>query len=376
MDRRQLLISGAALALDGCFGGPAPAPVVPPVTRRVVLHPVLARTDRILRTTVGLRPHRTSGFRVEAERLGKHTVLHHYGHGGGGMSLTWGTASLVADLAIAHPDRTAAVLGAGVAGLTTARQLQRRGFAVTLYAAALPPYTTSNQSLAHWTPASNLVSSEAPTGFEAQFRTAAEVAYRELQVLVGRDYGVDWMDSWTASDREPGGGGHGWLADPMETLGEQVCGPGEHPFPTRFAWSRPTLRIEPHVYLDALVRDVRLAGGRFVVRAFDAREAVLALPERLIVNCTGLGAGALFGDPALVPIKGQLTVLAPQPEVDYCIRGMHVEGGDFLYMAPRSDGIVLGGTAVAGDGSLEPDLAEQDRIVAAHARFHDAMLRP
>ena len=209
MDRRRLLISGAALALDGCLGGPAPTPVpapVPPVPRRVVLHPVQSRADRILRTTVGLRPHRTSGFRVEAERLGKHTVVHHYGHGGGGMSTTWGTAWLAAELALAHPDRTAAVLGAGVAGLTTARQLQRRGFAVTLYAAALPPYTTSNASLAHWTPASNLVSGAMTPGFEEQFRIAAEVAYRELQVLVGRDYGVDWMDAWTASDREPGEG--------------------------------------------------------------------------------------------------------------------------------------------------------------------------
>jgi D-amino-acid oxidase len=37
----------------------------------------------------------------------------------------------------------------------------------------------------------------------------------------------------------------------------------------------------------------------------------------VIFNCTGLGARALFGDQELTPIKGQLTVLLPQTEVNY-----------------------------------------------------------
>ena len=41
----------------------------------------------------------------------------------------------------------------------------------------------------------------------------------------------------------------------------------------------------------------------------------------MIVNCTGLGAKALFSDPELMPLKGQLIVLIPQEEMNYSTNG-------------------------------------------------------
>ena len=67
------------------------------------------------------------------------------------------------DLALADGQRRAAVLGCGSPGLTAARQLQRRGFDVTIYAMAVPPDTTSNMSTAGFTPTSGLVSAERRT---------------------------------------------------------------------------------------------------------------------------------------------------------------------------------------------------------------------
>lgn len=46
---------------------------------------------------VGLRPERPS-VRVEAERLGSALVVHDYGHGGNGVSLSWGCAARVREL--------------------------------------------------------------------------------------------------------------------------------------------------------------------------------------------------------------------------------------------------------------------------------------
>ena len=95
---------------------------------------------------------------------------------------------------------------------------------------------------------------------------------------------------------------------------------------------------------------------------------MLALEEPLIMNCTGLGAKTLFNDDQLEPVRGQLSVLAPQPGVDY----MTLHGG--RYMFPRSDGVVLGGTFQHGATNLEPDAGNGDeRIVADHAAFFASM---
>jgi glycine/D-amino acid oxidase-like deaminating enzyme len=126
--------------------------------------------------------------------------------------------------------------------------------------------------------------------------------------------------------------------------------------------------IEPAVYLPAVLRDYARAGGSIVVRTFADAADVATLKERTIVNCTGLGSSALFGDTEMFPIKGQLTILKPQPEIGY------ITLPPDLYMFPRHDGIVLGGTFERGVSTLEPDRAAEDRILAGHAKFFAGLL--
>ena len=71
---------------------------------------------------------------------------------------------------------------------------------------------------------------------------------------------------------------------------------------------------------------------------------------------------ALFGDENLGPVRGQLEVLLPQPEVDYCYLG----GG---YMFPRRDGIILGGTFDHDDWSLAPRPEQATQILEAHTEI-------
>nr|AGH13567.1 FAD dependent oxido reductase [bacterium symbiont of Plakortis simplex pPS11G3] len=346
------------------------------------LAPVRADWDRVIRTTVGLRPHRPSGFVLRADRLGETTVIHNYGHGGAGMSISWGTGQLAAEMALEHDSRAAAVIGCGVVGLTCARQLQRRGFGVTIYAMTVPPNTTSNMSLAGFTPTSGLVDGDLRTSaWDAQFREAAEISYRQLQLLVGRGYGVSWLRSYALSDREPRARQDSREPERTPLLPAQLrtgttrLGPGEHPFPTRYATRRTQMRIEPTIYLEALVRDFVDFGGRIVIRKFTEPRELAALEESLVINCTGLGARDLFGDTELMPVKGQLTVLVPQPEVEYGTFGgaRPSRGGLGIHMQPRSDGIVLGGTAERGEWSLEPDREAMEHIVTAHQALFSAM---
>jgi glycine/D-amino acid oxidase-like deaminating enzyme len=269
------------------------------------LAPVNVSWDRVIRTTVGLRPHRPQGFVLRADRLDHKTVIHNYGHGGSGMSLSWGTGQMAAELALAHGERRAAVIGAGVVGLTAARQLQRRGFDVTIYAATVPPDTTSNMSLAAFTPTSGLyVNSMRTPEWDEQFRQAVRIAYRQLQLLVGPRYGISWIDNYApVDDPKMSGGGIALMPEDTRT-GNVVFGPGEHPFSFPYVIQRTEMRFEPSIYLEALMQDVVAFGGKIRIRKFDTLRDLMALDETLIVNCSGLGAKALFGDPDLVPLKG------------------------------------------------------------------------
>jgi glycine/D-amino acid oxidase-like deaminating enzyme len=125
--------------------------------------------------------------------------------------------------------------------------------------------------------------------------------------------------------------------------------------------------IEPNRYLRALLRDCALRGGRVVIRAFGSAADLQGLDEPLIMNCTGLGAKELTGDTQLEPIRGQLSVLAPQPAIDY----ITLHGG--RYMFPRTDGIILGGTFQHGNADVQPNAESEAQIVAEHAAFFAQM---
>lgn len=242
---------------------------------------------------------------------------------------------------------------------------------MTIYAATAPPDTTSNLSLATFSPTAGLVSAGRRTAeWDRQFRRAAELSYREMLRLRGSRYGIGWIDSFTATEHlsppEPNPEEVSLLPEQFQAL-PLVLEPGEHPFPTTYALRTRSLRIEPRTYLDALVGDFRQAGRQIIIQRFAELTELAALAEPVIVNCTGLGSRALFGDEELIPIKGQLTVLKPQPEVRYRASA----GG--VGMMPRSDGIVLGNSQVRGDWSLEPDEALRQHVVTAASDFFGAM---
>ena len=388
MNRRDWLKIGSLAVLGLGSGACASArnarvnaPAALPARRRVDLPLIEASWDRVIRTTVGLRPHRDAGFVLRADKLDSKMLIHNYGHGGSGMSLSWGTGYIAAEMALQQEQRRAAVIGCGVVGLTSARQLQRRGFDVSIYAMAVPPDTTSNMSLAGFTPTSGLIDNSLRTQeWDAQFRRAVDIAFRQLQLLAGPNYGVSWIHSYNlANEVRPEGALDAELLSAEMRGGQVVLGPGEHPFPTKYAVQRSTMRFEPSIYLDALVRDFLMFGGHIVIRKFDSPRDLMTLTEPVIVHCTGLGARALFGDDQVIPLKGQLTHLVPQSEIEYETLGggsAPAPGGFGIHMMPRRDGIALGGTSERNVWTLEPNEEARQRIVSEHIKLFSAMSRP
>src|SRR5215468_4884300 len=148
MNRRTFLgtaAASAAVAVASRCRHALPSDLLPDSTPAgCALPPVRVSADREIRTVAGLRPFRPSGFVVRPEKIGDLLVIHNYGHGGGGVTLSWGTARLAVDLVPPDHRGSVGVLGCGAVGLATARLLQESGRTVTIYAKDLPPNTTSN----------------------------------------------------------------------------------------------------------------------------------------------------------------------------------------------------------------------------------------
>ena len=370
--RRQVLKSLGALsasaALSGCVtaagGG---SRYSRPYSRQPFVAPRISE-DRVVRVIVGHRPYRPSGFVVRRDEFDDKNVIHNYGHGGGGLSLSWGSSALAVRQAMGLPLGRAAVMGSGVMGLTTARLLQQAGWEVTIYTRDPARHSTSNDGGGQWAPTSVFEEGVASAAFEAQYKFAARISHHAYQNHVGPDYGVSFIENYYIGDspREE----NYYLRELPELFASIAdLGPGEHPFPTRYVKRTVTMLIEPAIFLRKIRNDFFIAGGKIKAKNFQNLDEVLSLDEDTIFNCTGLGAKALFDDEELVPAKGQLVFMPPDPAVDYLSVG---GGGGVTYMFPRRGEILLGGSFQRGDWSRHPEPDVTARIIADNKAVFDA----
>lgn len=350
MLRRTFITSATtALALPGCATTRA-------TTQTGCLPRVNVDPARVIRTVAGLRPYRPGGFVLRAEPLGAKRLVHNYGHGGAGITMSWGTSKLATQLGLQGHQGPVAVIGAGAVGLTTARLVQEAGFPVTVYAKALPPDTTSNIAGGQFHPYGLFDRDAVSPEWRAQYLAALDYSWRRFQIMVGDDYGIRWLPTY--APRASGRPEQQLL--PTFPPANRMLTREEHPFPFDNAAVFTTMYVETGRFLHRLTQDIHIAGGSIAIRDFRTPAELAALPERLIFNCTGLGARALFGDDTLVPIRGQLAILIPQPEVRYAYMG------EYGYMFPRADGILLGGTYERGVEDATPQEADIARIIAGH----------
>ena len=318
--------------------------------------------DRVIKETVGLRPFRRNGFRVEKEIMGTKTIVHNYGHGGSGWSLSWGTGNLAATLAETTGERKFAVLGSGVIGITTARLLQIRGHDVTIYTKNLPPQVTSSKATGTWSPSYRLIDDALVTPqFEDTWKKAALYSFNTYQNLLGLGDIVNWMDEYVVrenpSHQTPG---HNTRLDLPNMLPERkILQHHEHPFQVDTVIKQTSMVFNIPSYLQKHLGDFLAYGGRIVIQEFGSREDIDSLQEKCILNCTGLGSKLLFQDENLNPIAGQLSFLIPQPDFNYRLTT------DNGYAIPRKDGIVLGGNALEGSWDETPDANQTEKVVKA-----------
>jgi D-amino-acid oxidase len=285
----------------------------------------------------GVRPYRNGSYRLEAETASGKFIVHNYGHGGAGITLSWGCAAKVRDIVqhclVNTTETHVAVLGAGAMGMTAATLLLDLGLQITIYSDRKPIETTSAKAGGQWA-----VSVVEYQGKTHELSDIIKFAYNRFKNSGG--FGVSQRPNYTATRSHnldivlqlaPG-----LIPDPiwLPRL------PFEHH--TKPGWEYQTLLVEPPVFLQRLEADLRARNVSFVSRKFKSRSDVITgLTEKIIVNCTGLGAMKLWSDPKMTPIKGQLAVLPLQSALQY----LYGQNG---YMFPRTDHVVIGGTFETG----------------------------
>ncbi len=333
---------------------------------------VRARPDRIIAITVCTRPFRAHGPRIEAERLGRKTIVHNYGHGGTGWSLSWGSSTLALRHVLATREREIAVIGCGALGLTSALLAQRAGLKVRIYAKDRPPDVRSTFATGNWSPNSRFCTAEGATPEVAdRWEEMARISFRTYQFMLGLPGDpIEWRDGYTVPDDEeratppPAHGGEPEYPDLEKRIRDlgprmQILEAGTHPFPTPVVGRYSNLIFNISAYTHLLIADFLAAGGAIETREFEKPGDISKLREKTIVNATGYGARALFGDESITPVRGQIVRLIPQPEVTY---GLTYRD---LYMLSRRDALILQ-TQAAGDfgsADITPDPAAAERTV-------------
>ncbi len=318
--------------------------------------------DRYIRSTVGLRPHRDIGFKLEKEKLGNKVLVHNWGHGGSGWSLSWGTSELAIRMAEeGGGSQDYAVLGSGIVGLTTARLLQRRGKTVTIYTKDLPPRVTSNYAAALWTPTATLCDpAKISPEFKQVFEKAARISFRYWNDFIGHHptYGVHYVEGIQLVDlahppppKPVPADFYGSVIDDLHPKAIELT-PDQHPFKGYSAHLTLAMRFEAHTFLFQTLNDFLNDGGKIVIQEIKRPEDIDALPQKAVIACIGLGAKAVFNDAELNPIRGQLNMLAPQNDLRYSV-GI---AGPGVSASPRWDGVAVGNSALYGIWDTEPDM--------------------
>jgi glycine/D-amino acid oxidase-like deaminating enzyme len=375
--RRRVLSGAGALLCAGTLprcaarfaGGEMSAP-------KLELAPLDSSSGLVSRITVCTRPFRAQGPRLDVEQIAGKTIVHNYGHGGSGWSLSWGSGEIAAGKAMATGERDIAVIGCGALGMTSALLLQRAGARVTIYARELPPNVRSSLATGLFTPDSRICQAEYATPeFKNLWQGMCRKSYQTYSTLLGLPGNpVEFIDNYEIADLARS---RQLAYDPVEARPDfaelqseltpdllprgTIYSPGQHPFGNRSVRRTSSLMFNITEYSRYLLSQFQSNGGRIVVREFHSPNEFGALPEKTLINCTGYGARALLGDNSVIPVRGQLARMMPQPRVHYALLYRAT-----LFLARRDEFVFQHFTGEAqgfNDESSDPDHSEAETAV-------------
>ncbi len=245
------------------------------------------------------------------------------------------------------------IVGCGVSGLTTAIVLQRAGYRVRIHTREMPADTTSAVAAAIWFPYK--------TGPLEAVNRWSRATYRVLETLSENpETGVKMVQftEFVQSKEST------WWLDAIPEGRWRTATAAELTDGQTMGFVMDVPMIETPIYLPYLLETFRQGGGEIQLGEIQ-NLADLRSESPIVINCTGLGAKELANDPSLYPIRGQLVKIARQAKTPF-VSADSMDGAELFeatYIFPRTHDVVLGGTAVAGESSLEWDEDLGNRII-------------
>jgi glycine/D-amino acid oxidase-like deaminating enzyme len=371
IERRALLRgsfgAAALMGLQACAPAArvaqmAPLPPPPAPGKRSSLIPLRVTPDQ-------LRPLRAAGPNLGTEMIGDTLVVHNYGHGGSGWSLSWGSADVALGKAMTTLPKEIAVVGCGIIGLTTAVLAQQYGLKVTIYTRDMIQRTRSFRASGSFTPGSRVALTE-PAGpeFGALWEQMARFSWKAFRTCIGLPgKPVEFADSYGLSDTPITR--RVWSADPAITdsystkgvplqhiefahLDERIrdivpqavpLAPEDIPFNAAYATRGSQMHFNFSSYAHMLLTEFFGRGGKCEMRDFHRPEDYGTLREKVVINCTGYAARDLWQDKTVIPVRGQTGWLVPQPFAPYAVRYRNIS------LISKADGVVVMNNSAGAD---------------------------
>ena len=258
-----------------------------------------------------------------------------------------------------------AVIGAGATGLPTAVMLMQSRFhpQVTLISEEFTPYTTSDKAGASLRITHNKTGSTDHRK-EKWTRETYKYFFDLFKSPLADRLDISLVTMYVVFEGERT---DPWWKDLV--LGFRTVSASERqnmniPL-NKNAWCFSTLIIPCGRYLSWQMEKFKANGGRVIQRKLKNLDEIDNVYD-VIVNCSGLGSRELVNDQEMYPVRGQ-AILVDAPWVKHSIAAE--VGDDVTYIYPRSDGVLLGGTAQFNNWSGKIDFADREGIMARCSQY-------
>jgi D-amino-acid oxidase len=246
-------------------------------------------------------------------------------------------------------NKKVAVVGAGISGLATAYTLVQAGYAVTVIAAKFSPNITSNKAAAFWFPYHIRNDKRGISWCQKSYDFYQQLSQQpitgiSMQPLIKaikngqQETDITWYDF-------------------MPIGSYQLMEESELPKGYIKAYKAIVPLIETQIFLPYLQQQLKNAGVLFVEQAIDNLQNVAANYD-VVINCTALGARQLCSDDKLMPVRGQVALLSPKSGLP-----IFLDNESCVYIVPRKDAIIVGGTYEEGIENETTEPATIERLL-------------